>query len=163
MELVNKWRRAFYNKTYRLPLPARLSVTTHVSKRKRVWIGRIVSGGRRETKWSTLARLKAGQHQLETRTNKRWEKLLDELRVGVKTNQTWNGLPRNAFRCSLAGYWCEVERLIRCGASPPIKSWQTPNASVSTAGVRAWVLRSVPERRRIGPPAKVPEMTAKLN
>ena len=44
------------------------------------------------------------------------EKLLDELRVGVKgqSNLEIARTPRNAFRCSLADYWREVERLIRC-------------------------------------------------
>ena len=44
------------------------------------------------------------------------EKLLDELRVGVKgqSNLEIARTPRNAFRCSLGSFRCEVERLIRC-------------------------------------------------
>ena len=44
------------------------------------------------------------------------EKLLDELRVGVKgqSNLEIARTPRNAFRCSLGGFGQEVERLIRC-------------------------------------------------
>ena len=44
------------------------------------------------------------------------EKLLDELRVGVKgqSNLEIARTPRNAFRCSLGGFGHEVERLIRC-------------------------------------------------
>ena len=44
------------------------------------------------------------------------EKLLDELRVGVKgqSNLEIARTPRNAFRCSLGGYRREVERLIGC-------------------------------------------------
>ena len=44
------------------------------------------------------------------------EKLLDELRVGVKgqSNLEIARTPRNAFRCSLGGYLREVERLIGC-------------------------------------------------
>ena len=44
------------------------------------------------------------------------EKLLDELRVGVKgqSNSEIARTPRNAFRCSLGSCRHEVERLIRC-------------------------------------------------
>ena len=44
------------------------------------------------------------------------EKLLDELRVGVKgqSNSEIARTPRNAFRCSLGDCRHEVERLIRC-------------------------------------------------
>ena len=44
------------------------------------------------------------------------EKLLDELRVGVKgqSNLEIARTPRNAFRCSLGNFLREVERLIRC-------------------------------------------------
>ena len=44
------------------------------------------------------------------------EKLLDEMSVGVKgqSNLEIARTPRNAFRCSLGNYYCEVERLIRC-------------------------------------------------
>ena len=44
------------------------------------------------------------------------EKLLDELRVGVKgqSNLEIARTPRNAFRCSLGSSLCEVERLIGC-------------------------------------------------
>ena len=44
------------------------------------------------------------------------EKLLDEVRVGVKgqSNLEIARTPRNAFRCSLGYYCCEVERLIGC-------------------------------------------------
>ena len=44
------------------------------------------------------------------------EKLLDELRVGVKgqSNLEIARTPRNAFRCSLGSFRREVERLIRC-------------------------------------------------
>ena len=44
------------------------------------------------------------------------EKLLDEVRVGVKgqSNLEIARTPRNAFRCSLECSLCEVERLIGC-------------------------------------------------
>ena len=44
------------------------------------------------------------------------EKLLDEVRVGVKgqSNPEIARTPRKAFRCRLRGYLCEVERLIGC-------------------------------------------------
>ena len=44
------------------------------------------------------------------------EKLLDELRVGVKgqSNLEIARTPRNAFRCSLGRSVAEVERLIGC-------------------------------------------------
>ena len=44
------------------------------------------------------------------------EKLLDELRVGVKgqSNLEIARTPRNAFRCSLGEYVAEVEPLISC-------------------------------------------------
>ena len=44
------------------------------------------------------------------------EKLLDEVRVGVKgqSNLEIARTPRNVFRCSLGEYPMEVERLIGC-------------------------------------------------
>ena len=59
------------------------------------------------------------------------EKLLDDLRVGVKGQSSWEiaRTPRNAFRGSVViKSLLEVELLIGCGA-PPTKSRQTPNAS----------------------------------
>ncbi len=62
-----------------------------------------------------------GQSNLEGNTGWRTEpisveKLLDEVRVGVKgqSNLEIARTPRNAFMCSLGSCLCEVERLIGC-------------------------------------------------
>ena len=80
------------------------------------------------------------------------EKLLDEVRVGVKgqSNLEIARTPRNAFRCSLGRFLHEVERLIGCEGFTAYQV-QTNSECVQgkSPGVRARVLRSVPERRRI--------------
>ena len=80
------------------------------------------------------------------------EKLLDELRVGVKgqSNPEIARTPRNAFRCSL------VIKLYRGRATDKMRGLHRLSSpdklrmlDVRSLGVRAWVLRSVPERRTI--------------
>ena len=80
------------------------------------------------------------------------EKLPDEVRVGVKgqSNSEIARTPRNAFRCSLVRSRPEVERLIR---REGFTAYQVLTNSecwyCQSTGVRAWVLRSAPERRTI--------------
>ena len=89
---------------------------------------------------------------LQTRNQVSVEKLLDEVRVGVKgqSNLEIARTPRNAFRCSLGRFLHEVERLIGCEGFTAYQV-QTNSECVQgkSPGVRARVLRSVPERRRI--------------
>ena len=82
---------------------ASLSTLGTKAQRKRVWIGRTASGGRRETRWSTHG-------QVEVWIVSRWrtepiyvEKCSDDLWVGVKgqSNREIARTPRNAFRCSV--------------------------------------------------------------
>ena len=82
---------------------ASLSTSGTEAQRKRVWIGRQASGGRRETRWST-------HEQVEVWIVSKWrtepvyvEKCLDDLWVGVKgqSNREIARTPRNAFRCSV--------------------------------------------------------------
>ena len=49
------------------------------------------------------------------------------------------------------------------GASPPADPNQTPNAAVSSAGVRARVLTSVPERERTLTTGQGPQGPPELN
>ena len=80
------------------------------------------------------------------------EKLLDEVRVGVKgqSNSEIARTPRNAFRCSLKpkasrGRATDRMRGLHRLSSPD----KLRMLDVRSLGVRAWVLRSVPERRTI--------------
>ena len=82
----------------------------------------------------------------------RVEKLLDEVRVGVKgqSNSEIARTPRNAFRCSLKpkasrGRATDRMRGLHRLSSPD----KLRMLDVRSLGVRAWVLRSVPERRTI--------------
>ena len=66
------------------------------------------------------------------------EKLLDELRVGVKgqSNLEIARTPRNAFRCSLGSFRREVEHRLSSLDKLRMRAALIP-------GVRAWVLRSM--------------------
>ena len=92
---------------------------------------------------------RAFSHAWQTRSV---EKLLDEVRVGVKgqSNSEIARTPRNAFRCSLKpkasrGRATDRMRGLHRLSSPD----KLRMLDVRSLGVRAWVLRSVPERRTI--------------
>ena len=76
------------------------------------------------------------------------EKLLDEVRVGVKgqSNLEIARTPRNVFRCSLGGRLLEVERLIGCEGFTAYQVLTNSECQQTTPGVRARVLRSASER-----------------
>ena len=88
----------------------------------------------------------------DAKPSDRVEKLLDEVRVGVKgqSNSEIARTPRNAFRCSLKpkasrGRATDRMRGLHRLSSPD----KLRMLDVRSLGVRAWVLRSVPERRTI--------------
>jgi hypothetical protein len=72
----------------------------------------------------------------------------DDLWVGVKgqSNSVIAGSPRNAFRCSVA--WCfpEVEHWMADGPDKVTDVSQTPNAGKLSAAVRLRGISSVVER-----------------
>ena len=95
---------------------------------------------------------RAFSHAWQTRNRVSVEKLLDEVRVGVKgqSNSEIARTPRNAFRCSLKpkasrGRATDRMRGLHRLSSPD----KLRMLDVRSLGVRAWVLRSVPERRTI--------------
>ena len=118
------------------------------AKRKRVWIGRLASRGRRETWWSTHG-------QVEAEIVSQWrtepvhvEKCSDDLWVGVKgqSNQEIARTPRNAFRCSVVSSVMEVELPIGLGGFTAYQPLTNSECHYTAAAVRLWVLRSTAER-----------------
>ena len=82
---------------------ASISSSGTEAQRKRVWIGRQASGGRRETWWSTHGQVEVGIVSQWRTEPVHVEKCSDDLWVGVKgqSNQEIARTPRNAFRCSV--------------------------------------------------------------